>query len=114
MGRVLVFGAGGRAGRAAVEEAKRRGHEVTAAMRNPSKYADLAGVAADITDAERIAELAAGQDAVIAAVYDGGADPAEFTRRRPRRWRTASPRQECPGWSGWAWPRSSPPRTEHR
>ena len=78
MSKVLVIGAGGRAGRAAVEEAGRRGHEVTAAMRTPGKYAELSGVAADVTDAERIAELAAGQDAVVAAVYDGGADPAEF------------------------------------
>jgi len=78
MREVLLFGAGGRAGRAAVVEAGRRGHEVTAAMRNPSRYAELNGVAADVTDAARIAELAAGQDAVIAAVYDGDADPADF------------------------------------
>ncbi|GAA1590934.1 NAD(P)-dependent oxidoreductase [Kribbella sancticallisti] len=78
MSKVLVFGAGGRAGRAAVEEARRRGHEVTAAVRNPSKYADLDAVAGDVTDAARVAELAAGHDAVVAAVYDGGGDPAVF------------------------------------
>ena len=76
MSKLLVFGAGGRAGRAAVDEAKRRGHEVTAVVRNPSKYKD--SVEGDVTDVERIAELAAGHDAVIAAVYDGGSDPAEF------------------------------------
>lgn len=37
-------------------------------MRNPSKYKDA--VAGDVTDVERIAELADGHDAVIAAVYD--------------------------------------------
>lgn len=68
MSKILVFGAGGRAGRAAVDEAERRGHEVTAAVRNPSKYKDA--VAGDVTDVERIAELAHGHDAVIAAVYD--------------------------------------------
>ncbi len=76
MSKVLVFGAGGRAGSAAVEEARRRGHEVTAAVRNPSKYEG--SVEGDVTDAARIAELAAGHDAVIAAVYDGGGDPAVF------------------------------------
>jgi putative NADH-flavin reductase len=72
MSKVLVFGAGGRAGRAAVDEAKRRGHEVTAAVRNPSKYEG--SVAGDVTDAERIAELAQGHDAVVAAVYDSSED----------------------------------------
>ncbi|GAB2563668.1 NAD(P)-dependent oxidoreductase [Kribbella endophytica] len=96
MSRILVFGAGGRAGGAAVEEALRRGHEVTAAVRNPSKYAaardaattpggprDAATtsgggsptvVAADVTDSEAVARLAAEHDAVIAAVYDAAPD----------------------------------------
>jgi putative NADH-flavin reductase len=83
MSRILVFGAGGRAGRAAVEEARRRGHEVTAAVRTPSKYADLSveAVAADITDPDAVRRLAAQHDAVIAAVYDGGADPTDFFPR---------------------------------
>ncbi|MEV0287072.1 NAD(P)H-binding protein [Kribbella sp. NPDC050820] len=76
MGKILVIGARGRAGRAAVEEARRRGHEVTAVARTTEGGVDL--VAGDVTDAGRIAELAAGHDAVIAAVYDGGADPAVF------------------------------------
>jgi putative NADH-flavin reductase len=86
MGKVLVFGAGGRAGRAAVEEARRRGHEVTAAVRNPQKYADLPAkvVAADVTNPAAIADLAAGQDAVVAAVYDGSSDPAEFFPKAAR------------------------------
>jgi putative NADH-flavin reductase len=101
MSRILVFGAGGRAGRAAVEEARRRGHEVTAAVRDPSKYAgtpldkyagtpldkqagsplDATVVAADVTDTDAVARLAADHDAVIAAVYDGGADPTDFFPR---------------------------------
>jgi putative NADH-flavin reductase len=83
MGKVLVFGAGGRAGRAAAEEARRRGHQVTAAVRNPTKYDDLAAdgvevATGDVTAAADIARLADGHDAVIVAVYDGSADLATF------------------------------------
>ncbi|GAA1536177.1 NAD(P)-dependent oxidoreductase [Kribbella lupini] len=74
MSKILVFGAGGRAGRAAADEARRRGHEVTAAVRDPSKYAELDATAADVTDPEAVARLAAGHDAVIAAVYDPAPD----------------------------------------
>jgi putative NADH-flavin reductase len=77
MSKVLVFGAGGRAGRAAVEEARRRGHEVTAVVRDPSRYAELAGlVAGDVTSADDVERLSKGHDAVIAAVYDG--DSTDF------------------------------------
>ncbi|TDU89365.1 hypothetical protein EV138_2929 [Kribbella voronezhensis] len=80
MSRVLVFGAGGRAGRAVVEEARSRGHEVTAVVRDPSRYADLPGlVAGDVTSAADVERLSKGHDAVVAAVYDGaGTDPAAF------------------------------------
>ncbi len=70
----MVIGARGRAGKAAVDEAVRRGHEVTAVARSGGDGL----VAGDVTDVDRIAELAAGQDAVIAAVYDGGSDPTAF------------------------------------
>jgi len=63
----MVIGARGRAGSAAAGEAVRRGHEVTSVARSGP-------VVGDVTDAVRIAELAAGQEAVIAGVYDGGAD----------------------------------------
>jgi len=63
----MVIGARGRAGSAAAAEAVRRGHEVTSVARSGP-------VVGDVTDAVRIAELAAGQEAVIAGVYDGGAD----------------------------------------
>lgn len=81
MSRVLVIGAGGRAGRAAMEEARRRGHAVTAAVRDPARHADLAAVALDVTDPVRVAEVAAGHDAVVAAVYDAGSDPSRFYSR---------------------------------
>jgi putative NADH-flavin reductase len=78
--KILVIGAGGRAGRAAVAEARGRGHEVVGVARTPG--AGL--VAGDVTDAARVAELAAERDAVIAGVYDGGGDPGEFFPRAAR------------------------------
>jgi len=72
MSDIIVFGAGGRVGRAAVAEAVARGHAVTAVVRDPAKYPDLAadGVTVargDATDAGSVAELAAGHDAAINA-----------------------------------------------
>jgi putative NADH-flavin reductase len=66
--RIIVFGAGGRVGQAAVAEARRRGHEVTAAGRTDG----------EVTDPEAVAQLAAGHDAAIVAVYDPGVRPGEF------------------------------------
>ncbi|TDW18682.1 NAD(P)-dependent oxidoreductase [Kribbella kalugense] len=74
MSKILIIGAHGRAGRAAVSEALTRGHEVIQVARTAG--GEL--VVGDVTDADRIAELASGQDAVVAAVYDGGTDPAVF------------------------------------
>jgi uncharacterized protein len=83
MGRIAVFGAGGRAGRAAVGEARRRGHQVTAVVRDPAEYGDLAAggvrlVAGDVTDVDSVARVAVGHDAAISAVYDAGAQPDVF------------------------------------
>ncbi|MEJ3744550.1 NAD(P)H-binding protein [Actinomycetes bacterium KLBMP 9797] len=83
MSRIVIFGAGGRAGRHAVREAQARGHEVTAVVRDPSRYAALATdhvtvVAGDVTDRAQVAAVADGHDAAISAVYDGGADPTAF------------------------------------
>ncbi|WP_066942278.1 NAD(P)-dependent oxidoreductase [Microtetraspora fusca] len=79
MGKIIIFGAGGRAGRAAVHEARRRGHDVTAVVRDPAKHRDQADdglwdgvtlVAGDVTDADGVARLAAGHDAVVNAAAD--------------------------------------------
>lgn len=67
--KIVVFGAGGRAGSTAVAEARARGHEVTA----------LVQAAADITDPAAVAAGAAGHDVAIAAAADAG-DPAGFFR----------------------------------
>ncbi|MFF0266557.1 NAD(P)-dependent oxidoreductase [Kribbella sp. NPDC004536] len=80
MSKILVIGARGRAGSAAVAEARGRGHDVTGVARTAGDSL----VVGDVTDAERIGELAAGYDAVIAGVYDGGSDPAAFFPRAAR------------------------------
>ncbi|MEU3572488.1 NAD(P)H-binding protein [Kitasatospora sp. NPDC036755] len=83
MSEIIVFGAGGRAGRAVVGEALHRGHHVTAVVRNPAKYQDLEGagvriLTGDVTNADAVADLAAGHDAAIMAAYDAGAQPDVF------------------------------------
>jgi uncharacterized protein len=72
MSKIVIFGAGGRAGRHAVSEAVSRGHQVTAVVREPAKYPQLAGdgvtlVAGDVTQADSVAVTAAGHDAAINA-----------------------------------------------
>lgn len=85
MSKILVIGARGRAGSAAVTEAWDRGHAVVGVARTTNAGQVVAGdaglVVGDVTDAGRVAELAAGFDAVIAGVYDGGSDPGEFFPR---------------------------------
>ncbi|CUU60441.1 hypothetical protein Ga0074812_14017 [Parafrankia irregularis] len=71
---IVVFGAGGRAGRQALAEAGRRGHQVTAVVRDPAQHGDLPSdvrvVAGDVTDAMSVERAAAGQDAAISAAVD--------------------------------------------
>ncbi|MEW1588901.1 NAD(P)H-binding protein [Micromonospora vinacea] len=79
--KIVVFGAGGRAGRQAVAEARRRGHQVTAVVRDPARHGDLTDVhlvAGDVTDAGGVAQAAAGQDAAIAAAVDLSVAPHDF------------------------------------
>jgi uncharacterized protein len=67
--KIVIFGAGGRAGRRAVEEAVARGNQVTAVVRDPDRYRDLPVpvVAGDVTDPDGVAAVAAGHDAAINA-----------------------------------------------
>ncbi len=73
MARIVVFGAGGRVGRAAVAEAVRRGHAVTAVVREPGRHPELAAAAGvavvrgDATDPAAVAAAAAGHDAAVNA-----------------------------------------------
>jgi putative NADH-flavin reductase len=78
---IVVFGAGGRAGRQAVAEARRRGHQVTAVVRDPASHGDLGDVrvvAGDVTDPVSIERAAAGHDAAISAAVDLSAAPHDF------------------------------------
>ncbi|MFF7979279.1 NAD(P)-dependent oxidoreductase [Streptomyces sp. NPDC007901] len=73
MGGIVVFGAGGRAGRAVTAEARGRGHEVTAVVRDPARYPGLATagvtvVRGDVTDAESVARVAGGRCAAVHTV----------------------------------------------
>ncbi|UBU09653.1 NAD(P)-dependent oxidoreductase [Nonomuraea gerenzanensis] len=68
--RIVVFGAGGRAGVKVVAEAAGRGHEVTAVVREPGRHRELGGprvkvVAGDVTDAGSVAGAAAGHDVAL-------------------------------------------------
>jgi uncharacterized protein len=78
---IVVFGAGGRAGRQTVAEAHRRGHQVTAVVRDPARHSDLTNarvVAGDVTDAVSIEGAAAGHDAAISAAVDLSVPPHDF------------------------------------
>lgn len=85
MAKIVVFGAGGRAGRKTVAEAAGRGHQVTAVVRDPAAYPDLAAAApgvavaaGDVTDAASVAALAAGHDAAISTAARMDVAPDEF------------------------------------
>jgi putative NADH-flavin reductase len=72
--RLLVLGATGRVGRLALEEALRRGHQVTALVRSPEKLADVSAiktVPGDALDRKAVAAAVAGQDAIIYALGAG-------------------------------------------
>ncbi|MEV4255602.1 NAD(P)H-binding protein [Spirillospora sp. NPDC049652] len=83
MSSIVVFGAGGRAGRRAVSEAVARGHEVTAVVRDPARHGHLAGagvtlVVGDVTKADGVAAAAAGHDAAINAAVRLDVPAREF------------------------------------
>ncbi|MFC7219211.1 NAD(P)-dependent oxidoreductase [Streptomyces polyrhachis] len=80
---IIIFGAGGRVGRAAVAEAVTRGHRVTAVVRDPAKHRDLGGgritvVQGDVTDPHAVAALAEGHDAALNASVRLDIDSQEF------------------------------------
>jgi putative NADH-flavin reductase len=79
MTKIIVFGAGGRAGKAIALEAERRGHAVTQVVRDPARHAtDAALVAGDVTDPESVASLLPGHDVVVHAAIDMTVPSAEF------------------------------------
>src|SRR5689334_21357204 len=80
MTSLVVFGAGGRAGRRIVAEAARRGIEATGVVRDPSKYPEISGVlrVGDATDADSVAKAAGGHDIAAVAVYGAELDPGRY------------------------------------
>ncbi|GEK23592.1 NAD(P)-dependent oxidoreductase [Cellulomonas xylanilytica] len=63
--KVLVVGATGGSGRAAVTELVRRGHDVTALSRHASSLPGVRGIDGDATDAALVGRLVEGQDVVV-------------------------------------------------
>lgn len=77
--RLALIGATGFVGSRVLEEASRRGHEVSAIVRDTSRLPDLPGVSAnraDVQDSEQVAEAVAGHEAVLSCFHPGGHDPA--------------------------------------
>lgn len=82
-GDIVVFGAGGRAGRALVGEAMRRGHRVTGVVRDPRRHQDLAGsrtrlVTGDAADPACASNVADGALALVNAVTPFSTPPKSF------------------------------------
>jgi putative NADH-flavin reductase len=76
---IVVFGAGGRAGRRVVAEALARGHRVTPVVRDPGRHPDLpAAVAGDVTDPDSVTGVATGHDAAVNAAARLDVPAAEF------------------------------------
>ncbi|MFD3546692.1 NAD(P)-dependent oxidoreductase [Streptomyces sp. NPDC058655] len=78
MAQIALFGATGTIGGRVLQEALRRGHEVTAFVRDPSKLTGgdpAAVVVADVLDPASVAAAAAGQDVVVSTFGPGPDDP---------------------------------------
>jgi putative NADH-flavin reductase len=76
--KVALVGATGNAGSRILAELSRRGHEVTAIVRNPEKVPAQANVTArkgDVSDKARLSELLAGHDVAVSAVRFAQSDP---------------------------------------
>jgi putative NADH-flavin reductase len=66
--KIVLYGASGQAGTRILKELESRGHEVTAAVRNPEKLAPaINSVRDDLGNVDRIAKIIAGADAVVSA-----------------------------------------------
>ena len=66
--KVVLYGASGNSGSRILSELQSRGHEVTAAVRNPEKLpAGTKSVRDDLSSVNRIAEIITGSDAVVSA-----------------------------------------------
>ena len=79
MGNVVLIGASGFVGTAILSELLNRGNKVTAIVRNPDKISisnsNLSVVKTDVSDAESIAKVSEGKDAIISAYNPGWTNP---------------------------------------
>ncbi|MCD8186502.1 MAG: NAD(P)-dependent oxidoreductase [Rikenellaceae bacterium] len=79
MKKIVLIGASGYVGSAILNEALNRGIKVTAVVRNPESIkisnADLTIVQADVSDADKVAEISKDADAVISAFNPGWTNP---------------------------------------
>lgn len=78
--KIAVFGAGGRIGSRIVDEALRRGHDVTAAVRHPENYTKihdhLKVAKADLFNSQNVETAAFNQDAVVVSYAPTNGAPA--------------------------------------
>ncbi|MFJ8671440.1 NAD(P)-dependent oxidoreductase [Streptomyces sp. NPDC093589] len=86
MPTIALFGANGTIGSRVLDEALRRGHQVTAVVRDPAKitttHPNLTVTTGDVFDAESVAAAAKGQDVLISAV-GGGDGPGHLATIEP-------------------------------
>lgn len=76
--KIVLYGATGKAGSRILTELESRGHQVTAAVRNPAKLpANVAGKQDDLSDVNHTAQTIAGADAVVSA-YGPPADNTDL------------------------------------
>lgn len=76
--KIALIGATGFVGSAIMKEALDRGHEVTAIVRHPEKlqpHANLHSQKGDVYNADDVAQLVTGHDAVISAFNPGWGNP---------------------------------------
>ena len=81
--KITLYGASGMIGSRILDEALRRGHTVTAVVRDTTKLAprpNVTVVAGDATDAASIAETAAGSDIAISAYSPGSGDQDDLSK----------------------------------
>ncbi|KOT89238.1 3-beta hydroxysteroid dehydrogenase [Streptomyces sp. NRRL F-5755] len=86
MSKIAIFGANGTIGSRVLDEALRRGHQVTAVVRDPAKITkadpNLAVTTGDILDPGSVAAAAQGQDVLVSAV-GGGDGPGHIATIKP-------------------------------
>jgi putative NADH-flavin reductase len=86
MSTIALFGANGTIGSRVLHEALRRGHRVTAVVRDPAKitttHPDLTVTTGDVLDPASVTAAARGQDVLVSAV-GGGDGPGHLATIEP-------------------------------